>query len=81
MSYTFSQGYDSIHIITQRTQQALASSSLQPQISYNYPYTYPEPAPAPRTMMGRDLMRSDRFDGPTTDGGGSGLNWISTERN
>ena len=50
---------DSIHNITQKTQQAFASGPVQSQISYNYPYTYAGVQPHGPTVIGPFTISHD----------------------
>jgi hypothetical protein len=45
-TYSFSQSYDSIHNITNKTQTAMQDTAVNPQLTYNNAYTYPAPGSA-----------------------------------
>src|SRR5262249_18752056 len=61
-SYSFSQSYDSIHNIRNKTQTAMQNSAVNPQTTYNNTYTYPAPgSPHPHspTAIGEFNLTTD----------------------
>jgi RHS repeat-associated protein len=62
LTYSFSQSYDSIHNITNKTQTATQNSAVNPQLTYNNAYTYPAPgSPQPHgpTAIGAFTITND----------------------